>query len=47
VQVRTDGRVLEPHNVIERLEALDLVEPTDDGWVLDRAVLAAAMALRT
>ena len=33
-------------DVIERLEALDLVEPTDDGWVLDRAVLAAAMAFR-
>jgi hypothetical protein len=34
-------------DVIERLQALDLVEPTDDGWVLDRAVLAAAIALRT
>jgi hypothetical protein len=33
--------------VLERLLALDLVESTEDGWVLDRAVLAAAMALRT
>lgn len=34
-------------DVIEHLQALDLVESTEDGWVLDRAVLAAAMALRT
>jgi len=33
-------------DVIERLEALDLLESTEDGWVLDRAVLAAAAALR-
>jgi hypothetical protein len=33
--------------VLERLQALDLVESTEDGWILDRAVLAAAMALRT
>jgi hypothetical protein len=32
---------------VERLQALDLAEYTEDGWVLDRAVLAAAMALRT
>ncbi len=34
-------------DVIEHLQALDLVESTEDGWVLDRAVLAAAVALRT
>ena len=33
-------------DVLERLQALDLVESTDDGWILDRAVLAAATALR-
>ena len=33
-------------DVIEQLEALDLLESTEDGWVLDRAVLAAAAALR-
>ena len=32
--------------VIERLQALDLVDSTPDGWVLDRAVLAAAVALQ-
>lgn len=32
--------------VIERLEALDAVEVTPDGWVLDRAVYAAAASLR-
>jgi hypothetical protein len=32
--------------VLERLQALDLVESTEDGWILDRAVLAAATALR-
>lgn len=32
--------------VIERLEALDAVENTPDGWVLDRAVYAAATSLR-
>jgi hypothetical protein len=32
--------------VIERLQALDLVESTQDGWVLDRAVLAAAVTLQ-
>jgi hypothetical protein len=32
--------------VIERLLALDVVESTADGWVLDRAVLAAALALQ-
>ena len=39
--LRTDAQ-----EVIERLEALDLVESTPDGWVLDRAVVAAAVALR-
>jgi hypothetical protein len=34
-------------DVIEHLQALDLVESTEDGWVLDRVVLAAAIALRT
>jgi len=43
----TEALKTDASDVIERLEALDLVEPTDDGWVLDRAVLAAAMALRT
>lgn len=33
--------------VIERLEALDAVETTPDGWVLDRAVYAAAASLRS
>ena len=32
--------------VIEQLEALDAVENTPDGWVLDRAVYAAAASLR-
>ena len=32
--------------IIERLQALDLVESTDEGWVLDRAVLNAAVALQ-
>jgi hypothetical protein len=32
--------------LIERLQALDLVESTPDGWVLDRAVVAAAVALQ-
>ena len=32
--------------VIERLQALDLVESTPEGWVLDRAVVAAAVALQ-
>jgi hypothetical protein len=32
--------------VIERLEALDGVENTPDGWLLDRVVYAAAAALR-
>ena len=32
--------------VIERLRALDVVESTPDGWVLDRAVAAAALALQ-
>jgi hypothetical protein len=36
----------DPSEVIEKLKALDVVEPTQDGWVLDRAILAAAMALR-
>ena len=31
--------------VVERLEVLDMVEDTPNGWVLDRAVFAAAMAL--
>jgi hypothetical protein len=31
---------------LERLQAMDLVESTEDGWILDRAVLAAATALR-
>ena len=34
-------------DVIERLQALDAVESTPDGWVLDRAVVAAAVTLRT
>jgi hypothetical protein len=33
-------------DVIERLLALDVVESTPDGWVLDRAVVAAVTALR-
>jgi hypothetical protein len=32
--------------VVDRLQALDLVESTPHGWVLDRAVVAAAVALR-
>ena len=32
--------------VVERLQALDLVESTPDGWVLDRTVAAAAVALQ-
>src|SRR6266568_3202920 len=32
--------------VIERLQALDLVEFTPDGWALDRVVVASAVALR-
>jgi hypothetical protein len=43
----TEALKTDASDVIERLETLDLVENTDDGWVLDRAVLAAAMALRT
>jgi hypothetical protein len=43
----TEALKTEASDVIERLDALDLVEPTEDGWVLDRAVLAAAIALRT
>ena len=39
--LRTDAR-----QVIERLQALDLVDSTPDGWVLDRAVVAAAVALQ-
>jgi hypothetical protein len=42
----TEALKADASDVIEHLEALDLIEPTDDGWVLDRAVLAAAMALR-
>lgn len=35
------------HEVIERLRALDVVESTADGWVLDRVVVAAAVASRS
>ena len=43
----TETLKIDVSDVVERLEVLDLVESTEDGWVLDRAVLAAAMALRT
>jgi hypothetical protein len=43
----TEALKTDASDVIERLKALDLVESTEDGWVLDRAVIAAAMALRT
>jgi hypothetical protein len=42
----TEALQADASDVIERLEALDVAESTDDGWVLDRAVLAAAAALR-
>lgn len=34
-----------PLEVLERLQQLDLVDEVEDGWVLDRAVTAAAAAL--
>jgi hypothetical protein len=43
----TEALKTDASDVIERLEALDLVESTEDGWVLDRAVITTAMALRT
>jgi len=43
----TEALKIDASDVVERLETLDLVESTEDGWVLDRAVIAAAMALRT
>jgi hypothetical protein len=42
----TEALKTDASDVIERLKALDLVEWTEDGWVLDRAVLAAAIAIR-
>ena len=43
----TETLKIDVRDMVERLEVLDLIESTEDGWVLDRAVLAAAMALRT
>jgi hypothetical protein len=43
----TEALKTDASDVIERLAALDLVESTEDGWVLDRAVITAAMARRT
>jgi len=42
----TEALGTDADDVIERLLALDVVESTPDGWVLDRAVVAAAMTLR-
>jgi hypothetical protein len=43
----TETLKIDVRDIVDRLEVLDLIESTEDGWVLDRAVLAAAMALRT
>jgi hypothetical protein len=42
----SDALGADARSVIEQLEALDAVENTPDGWVLDRAVCAAATSLR-
>jgi hypothetical protein len=42
----SDALGIDARPVIERLEALDAVGNTPDGWVLDRAVYAAAASLR-
>jgi len=42
----TEALETDAGEVIERLQALDLVEPSRDGWVLDRVVLAAAVTLQ-
>jgi hypothetical protein len=42
----TEALEADAGEVIERLQALDLVEPSRDGWVLDRVVLAAAVTLQ-
>ena len=43
----SDALGADPRPVIDQLEALDAVENTPDGWVLDRAVYAAAASLRS
>jgi hypothetical protein len=46
IEELTEALETDASDLIERLEALDVVESTEDGWVLDRAVLAAAVALQ-
>jgi hypothetical protein len=40
----TEALQTDASDVIEQLQALDLVESTEGGWVLDRTIVAAALA---